>query len=113
MTDTQKPPHVVMYGPAISQAIASGNLQDMQEMAVVSNYLQRVTPVDQAWSDAHKQLVDAISAKLALDVTLQPQDIISTGIGGVSVIKNQDFSNALRTLMTSNMAGLYIKLSLS
>lgn len=106
------------YGVGISQAISSGDIGQMQEMATVSNYMMRTLPIDpstqegKAWQEAHQKLLSALATQMGTDIQLNPAQILLNGADGVTVIANEELGQALRTLMASGKPGQFIKLIL-
>ncbi|ASU39126.1 hypothetical protein hmeg3_13075 [Herbaspirillum sp. meg3] len=105
---------MLMYGVALNQAIARGNLSEMRELATVSAYLKRTQTDDlesdesKEWDEAHKQLLASIAEKEA--IKLAKEDIVAIRDGFV-VLDNIQVARALKTLLDSDSEGPYIKIS--
>jgi len=105
---------MLMYGVAINEAIAKGNLEEMRELAAVSAYLLRTQSSDlesdevKTWSEAHKQLASAIIERET--IKLARENIIAIR-DGIVVLDSIAVARTLKTLLDSDVEGPYIKLS--
>jgi hypothetical protein len=105
---------MLMYGVALNEAIARGNLSEMRDLVAVSTFLKRTQLDDlesdeaKEWEEAHKQLVTAISEKES--IKLAKEDIIAIR-DGIVVLDSIAMARVLKTLLTSDTEGPYMKIS--
>jgi hypothetical protein len=105
---------MLMYGVALNEAIARGNLSEMRDLAIASAFLKRTQANDlesddgKDWEEAHKHLLAAIAEKES--IKLAKEDIIAIR-DGIVVLDSIGVARALKTLLSSDTEGPYVKIS--
>lgn len=105
----------LMYGVAINEAIARGNLEEMRELATVSSYILRTQATDlesdegRELTEAHTQLVAAIAEREVIN--LAREDVIGIR-DSIVVLDNFTLARALKPLYNSDVEGWKVKISI-
>lgn len=99
------PANILLYGVALRDAVARGNVDEMRAFASVSSSLLASTPevegADLAeWEAAHKELLAAIAERESID--LGTEDIIAIK-DGIVVIDSIDLARALKPIVDSDL----------
>ena len=107
---------IALYGVGIRDSIATGNLDKMKELAVVSAYLLKQrddaeagTDDSKAWEAAHKELLNAIQERETL--TIVPSDIVAIK-DGIIVLDSISVARALSGAAKSDAEGFYCELKI-
>lgn len=95
------PANILLYGVALRDAVARGNVDEMRAFASVSSSLLSSAPeVESAdlaeWEAAHKELLAAIAERESID--LDSDDIIAIK-DGIVVIDSISLARALKPIV--------------